>query len=258
MTNDDKILKLWEYEKQLIDILQALDQNKTIKEGEKKKFNVDGFGESEDKNHTHLKNIKPMFLPFEQTYTQTPVSQTRNNKFQGGSLMARIDYLESLSNQDEKNKKKILTFEENSIELDEIMNMLQRGTEPSLKQSPAVHKTQNISCVANSVSDIERQASSLSNKILELRTELGLSWLCDKLTICDINKKMGGDGYFTNSDGEQEKMPDIPAGKNCPHRKYAGILRCVVCPANYSESPERLNNWLDYTKKKQKENKNQE
>jgi len=253
MIDPKRIEELWEYEKKLIDILHDLDQKHTIQEGQKKTFSVDGFLE---KNNERKTKVLPSFISEQFAPTAAPYgnfAQQPREKFQGGSLLERIKHLESLSNADSGGQKKILTFEENSVELDELIDLVKGGTGQFPKIQTHVHTNPCLD-----IGGVEQQAHDLSHKILSLRKDLGCQWLCDSITVYELNMKMGGDGNFINAEGQTESLPKTALGQNCPHRQSGGVLRCVVCPANYSENKERFDNWLDYIKNKQDLNKKRE
>ena len=247
--------ELWEYEKKLINMLHDIDQKHVIKEGKKKAFSVDGFLENNTEKSAH-KTTPNIILPgYGNRMQSSPMSASpTRDRFQGGSMSERLDYLESLTNKvSKKNTNKILTFDENSVELDEFINLVKRGTDLTQNNKIDVHTESQ-----NQISDIEEQAYSLTQKILQLRKELGFGWLCDTVTVYEINLKMGGDGNFTNTDGVKESLPNIPLSKNCPHRQHSKILRCVACPAHYSDLQERFDNWQTFIKTKQEANKKRE
>lgn len=257
MIGNTSLHELWKYEQELIAILHDIDHKNIIQENKKKIFSLDGFIEKQDKNRMpHGLNDVSFFGHHAVAPTISQSDPRPPAKFQGGSLSERIKQLESLSGKCQKNTKNILTFDENSVELSQILAMLNGGTEPNKKTCNSVHSyTKELNSEAP---NLEPKARDLSQKILELRQELGLHWLCDTITVKEVNIKMGGDGNFINAEGKQEALPSIPLGQNCPHRQCTSILRCVVCPANYSESAERFNNWLDYIKNQQEANKKRE
>lgn len=255
---------LWELEKQLIVCLDELDQKKAAKKANAQKFTVDGViqhASTRTVNRPYRPTVPAIILP---TNSSSPSfsqqSPGRRQQFQGGSIADRLKYLEDIAPKAEKTSGKILTIDQNSVELEELDRMLRGGTLPQR----SVHNdvgANRVTDIAQELTEVEKKVHDLSIKILELRKENGLEkWICDYLTVYDINIKMGGDGTFIDSEtGSSQPMPKHPLSKTCPHRhetsQYPRVLRCVVCPANYSDTPERFDAWLDYVKARQEANK---
>jgi hypothetical protein len=249
-SKEEKYEELWALEQQLIPLLTEWEQAKTMQESSKKKVDQDGFVLPSQQEKANSKLILPGSFYAQQSHSLHH-KEERSKQYLGGSMAARLQYLEDLANKSETSSKKILTFDKNAVEFDEIEKMLQSTT-----MNRGVHKTKENQPVAGA---LEQKMHELSSKILQLRKEMGLhDRVCDHTNAYDLNILMGGNGTY-NSDGKTEEIPKEPLSKTCPHRnmKYPILLRCVVCPANYADSAKRLDTWLEFVKNQQQENKKQ-
>jgi len=253
-----ELQRLWDLEKQLICLLEDFDRNKAVSYSKKNKFSEDGFSSSA-LSGAQKPHVSQIIL----SSNDLSYSGGRNEssaRFTGGSMSERIRHLEQMLGETPSNKeqKKFLTFDEKSVELEQIERIL--GCTPNRQKTPNNQK-ETSGQPEPLTAELEQKIHRLSIEILESRKKAGLNApVCDKTTARDIDIALGGNGTFFEN-GVAVIIPNTPLGKTCPHQikegQYPTVLRCVVCPANYGDSAERLEMWFSFIKKRQEDNKQQ-
>lgn len=230
--------KMWELEKQLIACLDEIRTLATKLEGGRKVT-------WDLQPQPQPANAGIILLGNNAHHVVAPPSRPRSQQFLGGSLSSRLDYADKMQPSFGENPDS-MGFEKNNLaNEDRLLSLFMSRQRTEKKQEQGAEDLQKLQ-------DYRLKANRLSCEIFKLRQSLGLElWLCDKTSAKALNIKMGGDGTFTDSDGNIMVMPETPLSQNCLGRKgqvgaETWIMECVLCPVNYLDTAERLQAWKAY------------
>ena len=238
---------LWEKEKQLILLLDQIQEKRFLKEGSRKTL------EMSDKSVNIFDSISQMQQKV--TPKNSPIVMPDRNIFSSKSPDFTDDFMGNLRSLEAQLQKNQLTIP------GLMLNITTEKNKPISRSEESLNMPITID---SEIQSLIHEASQLSVVIFEAHYKLDKEqhYLCDTLTVKEANLKTGGDGYKTIN-GEKVELPDSPLSKTCPKRKGSRemgrwLFECVVCPVNYLQTAERLKNWQDFLSSKTKTKSNGE